>query len=164
MVDITRVKGSFENLARSNRFRVTGFGLDENLEFFAQSSSLPASNIGTVEVPYQGRVIKIPGDRTFDEWTITVRDDNNATNRRAFEDWMAEANETISNVGLNAVEGIKREGQIILMDRAGNDIIEYSIIGAWPSSVGELSVSWDENDSIATFDVTLQYDFFQRTG
>lgn len=163
MASIAEIKGSFENLARPNRFHVTGFGLDRELEFFAQAASLPASNIGQVEVPYQGRTIKIPGDRTFDEWTITVRYDNGDI-RRAFEDWMTTINETISNIGMNAVEGYKREGQVIQQDRAGNDIYEYTFVGVWPSSIGEVSLSWDENDSISTFDVTLQYDFFQRTG
>lgn len=162
MVDITSVKGSFENLLRPNRFKVVGFGLDQDLEFFAQSSSLPASNIGTVEVPFQGRTIKIPGDRTFDEWTITVREDNSASLRKNLEAWMAEANEIITNVGVNDVESIKRDGQIILLDRGGSEALEYNLIGAWPSNIGDLDLSWDENDSIATYDITIQYDYFQR--
>lgn len=163
MVDITRVKGSFENLARSNRFRVAGFGLDGTLEFFAQATSLPASTLGVVEVPYQGRVIKIPGDRTYDEWTITVRDTPELSLRRDFEDWHYESNQPFSNVGINAVEATKREGQIHLLDRAGNEGIEYTIVGAWPSSIGEVDLSWDENDSIATYDITLQLDLFYRS-
>lgn len=161
MASINEIKSSFENLARPNRFYVTGFGLDRELEFFAQASSLPASTLGSIEVPYQGRNIKIAGDRTFDEWTITVRYDNGDI-RRSFEDWMASINETVSNVGLNAVEGYKREGQVVQQDRAGEDIYEYNIVGAFPTSIGEVELSWDDNDSIATFDVTLQLDFFLR--
>lgn len=162
MADINAIKGSFDNLARPNRFHVTGFGLDRQLEFFAQSASLPASNLGTIEVPYQGRTIKVPGDRTFDEWTVTVREDNDASLRVAFEDWLNEVNGIISNQGINNVEDFKREGQVQQFDRAGNVILTYTIVGAWPSAVGAIDLSWDENDSVATFDVTIQYDYFTR--
>ncbi len=58
--------------ARANQFKVTmpfpGYaqvgGEIEELAFLCKATTLPEMTIGTVEVPFRGRVIKIAGDRT----------------------------------------------------------------------------------------------------
>ena len=45
---------------------------DEKIPFLVKAAQLPASTLGLIEVPYRGRKIKVPGDRTFAEWQITV--------------------------------------------------------------------------------------------
>ena len=50
----------------------------EDRTFFIKAAQFPASSIGFIEVPFKGRKIKRPGDRTFAEWSITVlQDDEN---------------------------------------------------------------------------------------
>ena len=45
---------------------------DASLEsYLCKSAALPASTVGTVELPFRGRVLKVPGDRTFESWTAT---------------------------------------------------------------------------------------------
>ena len=39
--------------------------------FLCRSAALPASTQGLIEVPFRGRFLKIPGDRTFEAWTAT---------------------------------------------------------------------------------------------
>ena len=67
MPNIQDFKGSFDDLARANRYRVSGFGAPRGMQYMARTASAPASTIGTVEAPYQGRIIKLPGDRTYAE-------------------------------------------------------------------------------------------------
>ena len=43
--------------------------------FLVRAANLPSSQIGIVEVPFRGRVLKIAGDRTFEPWTITIQND-----------------------------------------------------------------------------------------
>lgn len=38
--------------------------------FLVKSASLPGTALGTIEIPYRGRRIKVPGDRTFGDWSI----------------------------------------------------------------------------------------------
>ena len=44
-------------------------------EFLVRSSSIPASNIGTHEVFFHGKAIRIAGDRTYDTWETTILND-----------------------------------------------------------------------------------------
>jgi hypothetical protein len=56
--------------------------------FMVQAANLPESSVGTIEVPYFGRKIKLAGDRTFPEWTVTVINDEDFLIRNAMEEWM----------------------------------------------------------------------------
>jgi hypothetical protein len=44
--------------------------------------------LGVIEVPFRGRRIKVPGDRTFADWTVTVINDEDQAMRKAFSNWM----------------------------------------------------------------------------
>ena len=62
--------------------------LDAKARFLVKAAALPASNIAPISVPFRGRTLKIAGDRTFDEWTITVINDTDFAIRSSFERWM----------------------------------------------------------------------------
>ena len=47
----------------------------DRFRFLCKAAQLPASNVGNLEVPFRGRVLKVAGDRTFDPWTVTVIND-----------------------------------------------------------------------------------------
>ena len=40
------------------------------------------------------------------------------------------------------------------------DTKEYEFIGCWPSTTGDLTLSWDSND-IQTFDVTWEFQYMR---
>jgi hypothetical protein len=40
--------------------------------------------VGTVNVPFRGRNIKIAGDRTIEEWSVTVYNDTNFKIKKCF--------------------------------------------------------------------------------
>ena len=53
-------------------FPTTSDDVDKELvSFMCKSATLPASNVGVIEVPFRGRTVKIAGDRTFDNWSAT---------------------------------------------------------------------------------------------
>ncbi len=91
--------------ARSNQFKVTmpfpGYaqvgGEIEDLAFLCRATTIPAMNVGVVEVPFRGRKIYIGGDRTFDTWSITVLNDTNFKIRNAMERWQNGINNMSDN-------------------------------------------------------------------
>ena len=55
---------------------------------FAKEHNFHPSNVSSISIPFRGRQLKVAGDRTFDEWTITVINDEDFKLRTAFETWM----------------------------------------------------------------------------
>lgn len=55
--------------------------------FTCRSAQLPGMQIGQVQVPYFGRVIKFAGDRQFEDFPVRIINDEDYTVRQAFETW-----------------------------------------------------------------------------
>ena len=139
-----------------------------NLPFLVKSASLPGQALGVIEVPYRGRRIKIPGDRNFADWTITVINDSKMEVRRLFELWMNRIQGMESNVSASldfAGRGIftgplYEDWTINQLDRLGKPIKAYKMIGCFPTDISAIDVSFEANDQIEEFSVTLSYSYF----
>ena len=57
----------------------------DNFRYMCKASSLPASNIAAIDVPFRGRIFKVAGDRTIETWSVTVINDEDFKLRNAFE-------------------------------------------------------------------------------
>ena len=89
------------DLAFPSQVIANGTGLQQLGKYTVRAANLPSSQMGIVEVPFRGRVLKIAGDRTFEPWTITVMNDSRFALRNAFEVWVEKiqaANENITQV------------------------------------------------------------------
>lgn len=154
---------------RTNLFRVLGAvpgsgdaDTSRAISFLCKAAQIPASSLGTIEVPYRGRRIKIPGDRTFADWSITIISDSNLTLRSKFEAWSVLINQHVANIGdPNFMSTLMPTWSVTSLDRAGNAIRTYSMIGCFPSEVGSIDLSYENNDSIAEFPVTLNYSWWE---
>ena len=64
--------------ARANMFEVNvnfpaaAGGDTELTNFMCRGAQIPAAAVESVSVPFRGRIVKFPGDRTFEDWTMTV--------------------------------------------------------------------------------------------
>ena len=98
---------------KSNIFKGT------DLELMAKGTSIPGATIGTVIVPYFGREVKLAGNRTFPEWTVTDLNDENWSIRSQFESWMNAINSHSGNVRSVADQGYVKEGNVVQMSKVG---------------------------------------------
>jgi hypothetical protein len=155
-------------------------------EFLVKTAQIPASNVGTIEVPFRGRMLKVAGDRTFEPWSVTVINDGSFGVRKAFETWSRGINaltENVSQLGYGANGGasycvdmtvfqLSRDGQspsrtpsnINAPGADGLEIVRaYKFFDAWPSSISAIDLSYESNDQIEEFTVEFQYNFFEIT-
>jgi len=140
-----------------------GFGNDEKVPFLVKAAQLPASTIGIIEVPWRGRKVKVPGDRTFSEWTITVLADGEYQLRDKFEEWSSRMNSHETNVSENhtPIGGeIYQDWQVYSLDRNGDRIKGYNFIGCWPSEIAAVDLNHETTDSLAEFTITMQYSYW----
>lgn len=140
----------------------------ELVSFQAESASLPADKLGEIEVPYMGRKSYYPGDREFDPWTLTVMCDENFKIRDSFERWMSALNQHIGNTRDFAAAtppGYTADPEIQQLSKLDLPPIKiYRMAGAFPTEVGAIETDWGTNNTIAKFQVTLRYQWWESVG
>ena len=155
--------------ARANQFKVTmpfpGYaqvgGEIEDLAFLCTATSIPAMDIGNINVPFRGRQIKIAGDRTFASWSITVLNDTNFKLRNAFERWQNGINNMTDNEGLSNPVDYQVDVFVDQLDRNGNTLKSYTLRGAYPIGIAAIPLNYETNNAVEDFDVTFEYQYFE---
>ena len=162
----------------SNKSNIFGVSPDI-ITLLCKSAALPSSSQGVAEVPFRGRVLKLPGDRTYDAWTATFYNDADFSIRSLFEGWINLINKGDANIGQINPNQIFRNIQVNQLKKIINDspntettsatktpediIRTYTLNGAFPTSVSAITLGYDQNDQIEEFDVEFQYQYFSIT-
>tara|TARA_Y100001973_G_scaffold106622_1_gene185901 strand:- start:1938 stop:2537 length:600 start_codon:yes stop_codon:yes gene_type:complete len=166
--------------ARANKFDVGiafpsyvpgGVIAGNQIRFRAKATQAPGMTIGTIEVPYQGRTIKIAGDRVFEEWNVTVINDEDYAIRNAFEAWqngISQIDFDTDGERIAEIEGINDYvADVVVRQRtkkSGSVSKQYLMKNAFPTAIGPIELSWDSQDTIEEFDVTFAFDYFVTNG
>ena len=171
------------DFARPNLFQVdlafpTGIINNSSLvelgKFTVRAANLPSSQVGVIEVPFRGRVLKIAGDRTFEPWTITVMNDSRFALRNAFEVWVEKiqaANENITQVsGLGDESDATGYFADMFVHQLSRDassgekasiLRSYKFTDVFPSNVSAIDLDFGSNDAVEEFTVELQVQYWQ---
>ena len=155
--------------ARLNQFKVTlpfpGYaavgGETSDLAFLCRATAIPGQEITPISIPFRGRELKIAGDRKFADWTITVLNDTDFKLYRAFERWMNGINNMTDNEGLTNPVDYQVDVFVDQLDRNGATLKSYTLRGAFPTSLDDITLSYSDNSSIETFGCTLTYQYFE---
>jgi len=158
--------------ARNSLFQVqfqnpaNGAG-DLKVPFMVRTAQIPSSDLGIIEVPYFGRKIKLAGDRTFADWTVTVINDEDFAIRNALEQWSNQINSLQGN--LRTFSGAapslyKANAEVTQFSKTGVPIRTYKFNGIFPQTISTIDVDWNATDSIEEFTVTFQYDYWEVSG
>ena len=132
--------------------------------------------IAPISVPFRGRTLKIAGDRTFDEWTVTVINDTDFAIRSSMERWMNSIAKVSDNSGLTNPEDYIKDLKIYQLGRAevaqntqasetDMPILRtYKFHGCFPTNVSQLDLSYDQADALEEFTVTFQVQWWEADG
>jgi len=165
----------FNGGSRINRFKVVGelkeAGRNDITNFHIRAASLPSSQVGAININYRGRTVSFPGDRMYQPWTITVLDDRPATGNSkslyaAFHDWQNEMNDHVDNTALAAAVTdpsyhFATDWRVQQLDTNGSKVIrEFILKNCWPVYVGPVELDMSQDNTLATFAVTLVYSHF----
>ena len=141
-------------------------------KFLCKSANLPASNVGSIDIPFRGRILKVAGDRTFDDWTVSVINDEDFKLRTAFEQWANVMSKLDDATGVSNpssymtdayVQQLGRGAQAFTAENAGAEssiLRTYKFYDIFPTTVGEIALSYDDSDATETFDVTFKVQYF----
>lgn len=140
---------------------------DIKLPFMVTSATLPESNLGVIEVPYFGRKVKLAGDRTFGDWSVTVINDEDFLVRNAMEQWANQIQSLQGNLrgfGTASPTAYKSVANVTQYSKTGVPIRTYTFNGIFPSAISTIDLDWNATDQIEQFSVTFQYDWWEVSG
>jgi hypothetical protein len=152
--------------ARPNLFKAsitTKAGLSfPDFEFMCKASTLPATTIGNVPVPYMGHKYNVPGDISYGgTMDLTVFVDEGLAIRKQFETWM----DLIRTAKANAASkpdyhNLMGTVQLDVYGKTQKDNkFSVKLEHAWPQNIGDIALAWDANDQIMEMNVTIQYTY-----
>jgi hypothetical protein len=149
--------------ARQNLFQVqinnpANSSGDAKTRFMCQAAQMPGSDLGVIPVFYFGRQMKLAGDRTFAEWTVTIINDEDFLIRNAMEEWSNQINRLQRNV--REIARYKSVAQVTQFSKDGSKLRTYEFNGIFPSNISPIEMDWSTTDQIELFQVTFQYDYW----
>ena len=179
--------------ARPNLFAVTmgkvpalGTDFGTNFKFMCKAASLPASNIASIDVPFRGRIFKVAGDRTVENWTVTIINDEDFAIRNIMEDWMQNIVKLENNTGVTNPSSYMGEADVVQLGRnvqtgqeqgekgkASGDsytndeqnianLAQYKFQDIWPVNISAIDLSYENSDQIEEFTVEFAVQSYSR--
>ena len=153
--------------ARANLFKATlnfpqyAGGDVELSSFMCRAAQLPESTTNIINIPFRGRELKIAGDRTFADWTVTIMNDTDFSVRDAMERWLNGINAHSANTGL--VNPVDYQADLIVeqLDRDESVVKRYDFRGAFPISVGQIQLDYSQVGEIEIFDVVFAVQYWE---
>ena len=140
---------------------------DVMVPFMAKTTQTPGSNITPLILKYFGRDVKFAGQRTFEDWTVTIINDEDFSIRDAMEDWANSINSgqnNLTKLGSSSPTLYKSDAQVTQFSKTGVPLRVYNFVGVFPTVIAPIELSWDTADAIEEFAVTFAYDYFEVSG
>ena len=128
--------------------------------FLIKASQLPPSNVGQIAVPFRGRKLKVSGDRTFEDWPVTVINDVSFNLRKSFEEWSERIQNHNYALGSTSLNDYFASAIVRQLDRDGTQLRAYRFEGIWPVTVAEIGLDFDTNDTFEDYDVTFAVQYW----
>lgn len=136
--------------------------------FMCKATNLPASNIASIDVPFRGRTLKVAGDRTIDNWSVTIINDESFNLRTKFEAWTDAIAQLSNNTGATNPISYMGDAEVRQLGRgygAGKNSTKpggsgsagplrlYTFHSIFPVNVSSIDLSYDSSDTIEEFTV-----------
>jgi hypothetical protein len=138
-------------------------GIEKTTKIMCKAAAVPGFTVGTIEVPFRaGRRIKIPGDRTFADWTVTIINDEDQVLRRAFNAWInAISRGNYDSQTKSTVQDYYQDIKCVHLKGDNTISRQYQLNDAFPTDVSAVDLSFDSTDTLSEFTVNFQYHYLK---
>jgi len=140
---------------------------EQDVRFLCEISQIPGEMINPITVNYFGRQLKYAGERTWNDLTITILNDEDFKIHKALEKWMkavADHPTTVSQFDGGIASGSYATDFVVTQmsrNSGGSPTQAYKFIGAWPTNIGDIALNWGSTDAIETFTCTFAYQWWE---
>ena len=147
---------------RANRFRVFLPRSGDKIEFLCQAAQIPAAQVGVVEQPFRGHVLKLAGDRTFDPWTVTIINDVEFSARSALEAWQTDIQELDSGEGITSLDYLVDRAFVEQLNKDDSVLARYEFFNMFPKNIAQIELSYETVDALEEYTVDFTYSHWER--
>ena len=151
-------------------FGPTSTSTPSNASLLVKAASIPAANIAPLAVNYAGRAYKWTGFRTYDNWTVTVLNDEDFAIRNKMMEWMRVISGKLDGTrnddfgspitGTGASAGyFEGNATVKQLGTDGETKQVYKFYNLWPTELAEIAVDWS-SDMIQEYTIGFAYDYW----
>lgn len=159
------------DFARKNLFRVLDISVPSNpyIKFdekdfvYITTTSLPQRAINNIAVPFMGLTFNVPGTAKYpgsEAWNVTFRMPSDYSLRQKLELWSRNTFDDAYSTGAYSV-GNLGSVTVALMDKAGQPVRIYDLVGAYLTNIGTYEVDVTNQGDVVTVQATMAYQFWQ---
>jgi hypothetical protein len=155
--------------ARPNQFRVElsfptyvtgGAAVGLQSQFLCKAATLPASTVENLPIQYRGRQVNFAGERAFAPWTVSIYNDTTFAIRNAMEVWSDGIQNHSQTNGRVNPRDYQVDLQVHQLDRNGAIVKTYLFHDAYPTSIGQIAVDYENANQMELFDVEFTYNYW----
>lgn len=161
-LSLKKFKDTVGRGTRPNRYEVSmPIPYNGTLTYEVSALSLPAASLGTIAIPFRGRVLKLPGDRRFGSWSFTVYDTESKI-WNALDDWSNRINDYDNNRTNYTIDGDLNENWTVRhYDLNGDDLLKkVTLYNCWISNISPFELAYGSIDTMSQFSCTVEYEYF----
>ena len=142
----------------------SSFSTNQNI--LVKAASIPPATIAPLAVNYAGRAYKWNGFRTYDNWTVTVINDEDFQTRNRMMQWMRLMGGRFegkrdSGYGdpLLGTQWFDGDATVSQLSTSGSVMQVYKFHYLWPTEIAGIAVDWS-SDAIQEYSITFSYDYW----
>ncbi len=148
---------------RANRFKVFIPRTGNKIEFLCKAAAIPGSSFGDITIKHMGNTLKLPGDRAFEDWTVSIINDVNFEVRTGLEAHMNEIAGTADSRGSTTLDYLVDRAFVEQLDKADGVLARYEFFNMYPKSIAPITLDYDAGgDSVETFDAVFAFSHWER--
>lgn len=174
-LSLKEFKSRVTDLARPNRFEVEIYtpsiynpqlySSEYNLlHWLVQNATIPSRSQGEINLPFHGMELKLPGDYSKENISLTFLNSYGWEGRRFFERWMDLHMQTVSDLNdrRDALSIINDSYlKIKQMGRTASSVLAtYKLFDVFPTNISEIQLDMNSTDQVETFVVTFAYSYW----
>lgn len=127
-----------------------------DIQLNCSSAQMPGVSLGTAELRTKGPIRKMPNDVIYADMNLTFYNTSKYKERKYFEKWIGSVTDNDTK-SFAYYEDYVSNIVIAQFDNAGIVVHSVRLNEAYPTSLGEISLGYDNNDQVETFSVTISY-------
>ena len=127
---------------------------------YATGGSIPGRTINVEDVPFMGLNFKVPGGASYTgEYSLTFYSDRVDSLRTLLLNWSRDTFDDATSTGNYFIARETSIVDLVQLDTQLNRVSQFTLVGAFPTSVGDVAYDPAGTGAPVEFEVTLGYQY-----